>query len=81
MAAMEYLMKENSRVRKIAFVADHLPRKCGIATFTSDPPGGRRNGARSRTHLGLSKQCPMPRRIIEIPQVGGLHHRYERVVA
>jgi glycosyltransferase involved in cell wall biosynthesis len=29
-------MKEGSRVRKIAFVADHLPRKCGIATFTSD---------------------------------------------
>src|SRR5947208_16833376 len=26
----------NSKVRKIAFVADHLPRKCGIATFTSD---------------------------------------------
>src|SRR4030081_3814008 len=29
-------MKSNSRVRKIAFVGDHLPRKCGIATFTSD---------------------------------------------
>jgi glycosyltransferase involved in cell wall biosynthesis len=29
-------MKEDSRVRKIAFVGDHLPRKCGIATFTSD---------------------------------------------
>jgi len=29
-------MKETSKVRKIAFVADHLPRKCGIATFTSD---------------------------------------------
>jgi len=29
-------MKEQSRVRKIAFVGDHLPRKCGIATFTSD---------------------------------------------
>ena len=29
-------MKEGSRVRKIAFVGDHLPRKCGIATFTSD---------------------------------------------
>jgi len=41
----------------------------------------------SRTHLGLDKQCPFPRqvsgtgRIIAIPQVGGLHHRYERVVA
>ena len=29
-------MKEFSKVRKIAFVGDHLPRKCGIATFTSD---------------------------------------------
>jgi transposase InsO family protein len=39
----------------------------------------------SRTHLGLSKQCPLPRevsssgKIIEIPQLGGLHHRYERI--
>ncbi len=29
-------MTETARVRKIAFVGDHLPRKCGIATFTSD---------------------------------------------
>lgn len=29
-------MKDHSKVRKIAFVGDHLPRKCGIATFTSD---------------------------------------------
>jgi glycosyltransferase involved in cell wall biosynthesis len=29
-------MRESSKVRKIAFVGDHLPRKCGIATFTSD---------------------------------------------
>jgi glycosyltransferase involved in cell wall biosynthesis len=29
-------MQETSKVRKIAFVGDHLPRKCGIATFTSD---------------------------------------------
>jgi transposase len=41
----------------------------------------------SRTHLGLDKQCPISRRvssigrIIEIPQLGGLHHRYERVAA
>ena len=35
-------MKENSKVRKIAFVGDHLPRKCGIATFTSDLLCGRR---------------------------------------
>src|ERR1019366_8361493 len=30
------LMKETSKVRKIAFVGGHLPRKCGMATFTSD---------------------------------------------
>jgi glycosyltransferase involved in cell wall biosynthesis len=29
-------MKDGNKVRKIAFVGDHLPRKCGIATFTSD---------------------------------------------
>jgi glycosyltransferase involved in cell wall biosynthesis len=29
-------MKDTSKVRKIAFIGDYLPRKCGIATFTSD---------------------------------------------
>jgi glycosyltransferase involved in cell wall biosynthesis len=29
-------MNSITRVRKIAFVGDHLPRKCGIATFTTD---------------------------------------------
>src|SRR5271168_1479012 len=29
-------MHQTSKVRKIAFVGNHLPRKCGIATFTSD---------------------------------------------
>lgn len=39
---------------------------------------------RSRTHLALAKDAPDPRvimrrgEIIAIPQVGGLHHRYER---
>ena len=44
---------------------------------------------RSRTHLSLGKDTPASRpiqragtgRIVEIPQVGGLHHRYERVAA
>jgi putative transposase len=42
---------------------------------------------RSRTHLGLAKDTPEPRaimrrgEIIAIPQVGGLHHRYERRTA
>ena len=43
----------------------------------------------SRCHLGLNKDTPDLRvvqpqdngRIIEIPQVGGLHHRYERCAA
>ena len=29
-------MNTTSKVRKIAFAGDHLPRKCGIATFASD---------------------------------------------
>jgi len=44
---------------------------------------------RSRTHLALDKDTPVSRpisestagRIIAIPQVGGLHHRYERIAA
>lgn len=35
----EYLTQTASKIRKIAFVGDHLPRKCGIATFTSDLTG------------------------------------------
>ncbi len=29
-------MANSTEVRKIAFIGDYLPRKCGIATFTSD---------------------------------------------
>jgi putative transposase len=44
---------------------------------------------RSRTHLGLQKDTPESRptqsaqagRVISIPEVGGLHHRYERRAA
>jgi transposase InsO family protein len=44
---------------------------------------------RTRTHLALDKDAPDPRRvqlpdagrIISIPEVDGLHHRYERRVA
>ena len=41
----------------------------------------------SRTHLSLGKQCPFLRevqkvgKIVAIPQLGGLHHRYERIAA
>ena len=33
---MDELVKTDSNIRKIAFLGDYLPRKCGIATFTSD---------------------------------------------
>jgi len=44
---------------------------------------------RSRTHLSLGKDAPLGRAIqwprtgpiVAIPQVGGLHHRYERIAA
>src|SRR5216684_4804986 len=44
---------------------------------------------RTRTHLSLEKDCPDPRlvmpptigRVVAIPQVSGLHHRYERLAA
>ena len=42
---------------------------------------------RSRPHLALSKQCPIERPVMEHgtivakPEVGGLHHRYERFAA
>ena len=29
-------MIENSKVGRVAFIGNYLPRKCGIATFTSD---------------------------------------------
>jgi hypothetical protein len=44
---------------------------------------------RTRTHLSLDKDCPEQRpiqvpkvgKIIAIPQVGGMHHRYQRLAA
>jgi putative transposase len=44
---------------------------------------------RSRTHLALGKDTPITRpvrlpsdgRIVAIPEVGGLHHRYDRLAA
>jgi len=29
-------MHTQSQIRKVAFLVDYLPRKCGIATFTND---------------------------------------------
>ena len=44
---------------------------------------------RTRTHLSLDNDAPITRpvqppeigRIVEVSQVGGLHHRYERIAA
>ena len=44
---------------------------------------------RTRTHLSLAKDAPEPRaihpvemgKVLEMAEVGGLHHRYERKVA
>ena len=44
---------------------------------------------RSRTHLSLDQDCPDPRpiqrrgsgKVVALPQVAGLHHRYERLAA
>jgi transposase InsO family protein len=44
---------------------------------------------RSRTHLGLEKDCPVPRavqprevgEVVALPVLGGLHHRYLRRAA
>ena len=44
---------------------------------------------RSRTHLSLDKDAPVERavqgpecgKVVEFPEVGGLHHRYERRAA
>jgi transposase InsO family protein len=44
---------------------------------------------KSRTHLSLRKDAPEPRAVqppgmgdvVELPEVGGLHHRYERRAA
>jgi len=54
-----------------------------IEIFSSD------NYHRTRTHLSLGKDCPDSRpirpprigRVVAIPHVGGLHHRYERLAA
>ena len=43
----------------------------------------------ARTHLALAKDSPVPRpvharsagRIVVTPEVGGLHHRYDRLAA
>src|SRR5215208_8275052 len=36
LTAASYNMASSAEIRKVAFVADYMPRKCGIATFTFD---------------------------------------------
>jgi hypothetical protein len=51
--------------------------------------GYRRYYNRMRTHLSLNEGSPEARavtlpssgRVVSLPEVGGLHHRYERVAA
>lgn len=57
---------------------------CGLMSFRVF-----KRHKRSRTHLALAKDAPEPRvvekpergRVVAIPQVGGLHHRYQRHAA
>jgi transposase InsO family protein len=65
----------------IVLNCDHLQRLlASYATYYN----------RSRSHQALDQECPEPRpvqptsagaRVIAIPEVGGLHHRYERRTA
>ena len=77
------------RIRKVS--PDGFIRT--LAVESTPHPAKREDAAyfryyhRSRTHLGLGKQCPIERDvmncgiIVEKPELGGLHHRYERVAA
>jgi putative transposase len=62
--------------------------KLGFAVSQSDR-GEHKGPLRARTHLALGKDTPVTRpvlplsagRIVATPQVGGLHHRYDRIAA
>ena len=67
--------------------AGRVERNGSQATFIVDSP--RPLDSASRTHLALAKYPPEPRSVqpvesgavVAIPQVGRLHHRYERRAA
>jgi hypothetical protein len=75
------------------FLTNHLTSAAAMdflhCAYAHRPRPLRRYYHRSRTHLGLEKDAPDPRPIspptagpiIAIPEVGGLHHRYERQAA
>ena len=77
----------------IACVCVGVTEPCGLGSHANEPDLRRVLKSyfayyeRSRTHLGKDApinrpiQSPAMGRVVEIPQVGGLHHRYERVVA
>ena len=73
-----------------------IRRECLDHVIVMNEPGLRRvlklyfeYYERTRTHLSLDKDAPIPRsvqppelgKVVELPQVGGLHHRYERRAA
>ena len=77
-------------------VIGSIRRECLDHLIVSNEAGLRRVLAdyvayymRSRTHLALGKDAPLPRptmppaagRIVATPHVGGLHHRYDRIAA
>ena len=63
-------------------IFNHTHLRCTLARYVSSYNG-------SRTHLSLAKDAPTSRRVravtdghvIAFPEVGGLHHRYERRAA
>ena len=63
-------------------VIDERHLRCILPSYVDDYH-------RSGTHLSLGKDSPVPRpvesakagEVIALPQVGGLHHRYERPAA
>jgi hypothetical protein len=67
------------------------PRRCRMRgdRHVDDPSADVGYYLYSRTHLALGKDTPSRRldtpasagRIVAIPEVGGLHHRYDRVAA
>ena len=84
------------RVRNVERLIGSIRRKCLDHIIVSDAHHLRRVLSayfeyhhRSRTHLSLDKDCPEPRPrqppsagiVVAFPQVGGLHHRYERRAA
>src|SRR5438067_6668267 len=76
--------------KKCVISRPHGRRKYSGWCGSPKPPSAKRDVAysqRSRTHLALGKDPPVERavqptgRIVMRPEVGGLHHKYERQAA